>query len=124
MAEPIRAYQTRICRRAIGAAIVTALLFIIAGWAAVGKGLLLGTLFSITNFLLLGQFLPAVIIADGRQRRLLTAVSLIVRYLLLAIPLVAAVKLRQFHLAATVIGIFSIQLTILADIPLKRFSVR
>jgi hypothetical protein len=41
--------------------------------------------------------------------------SILVRYLLLAIPLIAAVKYEQFHLAATILGIFMIQLVIMAE---------
>jgi hypothetical protein len=41
--------------------------------------------------------------------------SIIFRYLLLAIPLIIAVKYKQFNLAAAILGIFMIQLVILAE---------
>jgi hypothetical protein len=41
--------------------------------------------------------------------------SIIIRYSLLAIPLIAAVKYEQFNLVAAVLGIFMIQLVILAE---------
>jgi hypothetical protein len=39
---------------------------------------------------------------------------------LLAIPLIAAVKFEQFNLAAVIVGVFMIQLVILADHLLKQ----
>ena len=41
--------------------------------------------------------------------------SIFIRYLLLAVPLVAAIKYEQFNLVATILGIFMIQLVILAE---------
>ena len=41
--------------------------------------------------------------------------SIIFRYLLLAIPLIAAIKFEQFNLVAAILGIFMIQLVILAE---------
>ena len=38
-----------------------------------------------------------------------------IRYLILAIPLVVAVKFEQFHLATTITGIFMVQFVILAE---------
>jgi hypothetical protein len=41
--------------------------------------------------------------------------SIIFRYLLLAVPLIIAVKYAQFNLVAAILGIFMIQLIILAE---------
>jgi hypothetical protein len=41
--------------------------------------------------------------------------SIIFRYLLLATPLIVAVKYEQFNLVAAILGIFMIQLVILAE---------
>jgi hypothetical protein len=41
--------------------------------------------------------------------------SIFFRYLLLAIPLVVAIRFEQFHLVAAAVGIFMIQLVILVD---------
>jgi hypothetical protein len=41
--------------------------------------------------------------------------SITFRYLLLAIPLIVAVKYEQFNLVASILGIFMIQLVILAE---------
>jgi hypothetical protein len=54
----------------------------------------------------------------GRSRAKTLSISLgsiIFRYLLLAIPLIAAVKYEQFNLVAAILGIFMIQLVILAE---------
>ena len=45
----------------------------------------------------------------------LSLTSIIFRYAILAIPLVVAVKFEQFELPAAILGIFMVQLTILAE---------
>ena len=40
------------------AAIIIGLVFIIAGQKPLGKGLILGTIFSVINFILIGETLP------------------------------------------------------------------
>ena len=56
--DAIRETQKKYCSRAILAAIFVGLVFILMGQNAIGKGLILGTLFSIVNFVLLGETLP------------------------------------------------------------------
>ena len=43
-------------------------------------------------------------------------------YVLLAIPLIIAVKFEQFNLVGVIVGIFMIQLVILADHLLKQIT--
>ena len=95
--------------------ISVALLFILMGYKPVGKGLLLGAIFSVINFILMGK---SIALSFGRSKAKTVSFSMgsiLVRYLLLAIPLIAAVKYEQFHLAATILGIFMIQLVIMAE---------
>jgi hypothetical protein len=56
--ESIRQTQKKYCSRAIMAAIFAGLVFILAGQEPVGKGLILGTIFSIINFIVMGEMLP------------------------------------------------------------------
>lgn len=107
--------QKRICSWALSSALVFALLFLFLHEKAVAKGLVLGTLFSIVNFLLLGKSIPLLL---GRSRRSASAIGLgstLARYALLAIPMVVALKTVSFDFVAVVIGIFAVQIVTLID---------
>ena len=72
-------------------------------------------IFSVINFILMGK---SIALSFGRSKAKtisLSMGSILIRYLLLAIPLIAAVKYEQFNLVATILGIFMIQLVILAE---------
>jgi len=56
--EPIRQTQKKYCSQALVAAIIAGLLFILAAQKSMGKGLVLGTLFSVVNFVLMGELIP------------------------------------------------------------------
>ncbi len=113
--ETIRRTEKRYCAVAMAAAIMMTLFFIAIDQKPVGKGLILGTLFSVINFVLMGETLPARLGKSKRKSISFSVGSILFRYLILAIPLVVAVKFRQFNLISVVIGIFSIQIIILAD---------
>ena len=123
MSVAIKATQKRYCSRALLTAIIFGLPFIVGGYAPIGKGLILGSLFSIINFILIGETLPMKI-GQGSPKKLfvLSMGSIGVRFGLLAIHIVTAVKLDQFHLVATVIGIFMVQLAIVSDHSIKLIS--
>ena len=113
--EAVKQVQKKYSSLALTLSIGVALLFILIGQKAVGKGLILGTIFSVLNFILMGK---SIALNFGRSKAKtvsLSMASIIFRYLLLAIPLIAAVKFEQFNLIATIVGIFIIQLVILAD---------
>lgn len=123
MSVAIKATQKKYCSRALLTAIIFGLPFIVGGYAPIGKGLILGSLFSIINFILIGETLPMKI-GQGSPKKLfvISMGSIGVRFGLLAIPIVMAVKLDQFHLVATVIGIFMVQLAIVSDHSIKLIS--
>lgn len=122
MTETVREVQKRYCSRAMVIAICVALVLILIGFKPVGKGLVLGSMFSIINFILIGATLPLKIDPSRRKAAFLSFLSICLRYLLLAIPLVIAVKQPQFDLTAAVIGIFMIQLVILAEHGFRYFT--
>ena len=99
----------------MAAAIIIGLLFILIGYKPIGKGLVLGALFSVVNFVLIGETLPLKLGKSRSKTFFLSIGSLFVRYALLAVPLILAVKLEQFNLLAVIIGIFMIQITIMGD---------
>lgn len=113
--ESIRETQKKYGSRVMVIAIIVGLLFILTGYKPVGKGLVLGAIFSVINFVLIGETLPLKLGKSGGKTFFLSIGSLFVRYALLAVPLIVAVKLEQFNLLAVIIGIFMIQITIMGD---------
>ena len=113
--ETIRETQKKYCTGAITAAIFIGFFFIIAGQKPAGKGLILGTIFSIINFLIMGEILPLRIGRSNNKTFLLSLGSIFFRYILLAVPLFIAVKFEQYNFISVIFGIFMIQLYILAD---------
>lgn len=103
--------------------ILAGLLFILIGLKPVGKGLILGTLFSVINFILIAQTLPLRLSQSKKKTFLLSIGSIFFRYALLAVPLIVAVKYEQFSFPAAACGIFMIQLVIMAD-HLLNFTAR
>ena len=113
--ETIRQTQKKYCTRAITVAIFAGLLFILIDYKPIGKGLILGTVFSILNFILMGEMLPLKIGKTKRKTFMFSLSSIFFRYLILAIPLVMAIKLEQYNLISVVVGIFFVQAFIMAD---------
>jgi asparagine N-glycosylation enzyme membrane subunit Stt3 len=120
--ESIRKTQKKYCSRAITAAIFAGLFFILAGQEAIGKGLILGTIFSIINFIIMGEMLPLKIGKSKNKTFFFSLGSIFSRYILLAIPLLIAVKFDQYNLISVVVGIFMVQFFILAEQVFINFS--
>ena len=116
--------QKKYGSRAMIVAIIAAFILIIAGLKPIGKGLILGTIFSVINFVLIGQTLPLRLSQTKRKTFFFSLGSLIFRYALLAVPLILAIKFEQFDLPAAIFGIFMIQLVILSDYLLKLITSR
>jgi hypothetical protein len=113
--DAIRETQKKYCSRAMLAAIFVGLVFILTGQNAVGKGLILGTFFSIINFILIGETLPMKV-GKSRGKTFFYALgSRLFRFAILAIPLIIAIKSVKFNLFAAIGGIFMVQIIILAD---------
>ncbi len=114
-AEALRQTRNLYCKRALGAAVVLGVLALLFGQKALGKGLVLGTVFSMANFSLMAYLLPANL-SKTRARTFFSALfSFAGRYALMAIPLIFSLKLEQFSLLSTVIGLFMVQMVILAE---------
>ncbi len=110
--DTIKELNKKICAGALFLGIAVSLIFLLLGNLAISKGFLLGTCFSIINFILLSSSMP---FSWGNGRRYATGVyfvSIIVRYIILAIPVIIALKSNRFNLASTIAGIFSIQIVI------------
>ena len=113
--EALKQAQKKYTTLALTLSIAVGLLFILIGHKPVGKGLILGAIFSVLNFILIGQSITLKIGRSKAKTFSISMGSIIFRYLLLAIPLIAAIKFEQFNLVAAILGIFMIQLVILAE---------
>jgi len=113
--EALRQIQKKYCSRAITAAIFAGLFFVLIGQAPTGKGLILGTVFSIVNFILMGETLPMKL-GKSKGRAALTSLgSIFFRYIILAVPVIIGIKFEQYNIFAVIVGIFFIQFVILAE---------
>ena len=105
--------QRSVCSWATLFAVVVALLFVVFQEKAMAKGILLGTLFSILNFILLGKSIPLTLGQTRTKSGMIGLVSIFGRYALLAIPMVIAIKSSSINFVAVVVGIFAVQIVTL-----------
>jgi len=120
--EAVRQTQKKYCTKAITAAIFAGFFFILIGQKPVGKGLILGTLFSIFNFVLMGETLPLKMAKSKGKAFVLSLGSIIFRYLIIAIPLIIAIKFEEYNLFSVMAGIFMVQFFILVEHVLSLIS--
>lgn len=113
--EAIRQTQKKYCSRALLTAIALGGFLILIGQRPVGKGFLLGTIFSIINFILIGETLPFRLGKAKGKKVLIALGSIFLRFGLMAVPLILAIKFDQFNLLAVIIGIFAVQMMIIVD---------
>lgn len=112
---PHREAQKKYCSRAFAAAIVIGGSLILAGLPALGKGLIVGAFFSILNFLIMAESLPYRLARTHRRAAVTSLLWLLPRYALMAIPLVLSLKFNLFHPATAAVGLFAVQMVILAE---------
>ena len=120
--ESVNATQKKYGSRAIWIAIIVGLCFFLGGLKPVGKGIILGSIFSVANFVLIGKALPLRIGQSKRKTFFLSLGSIFFRYALMALPIIVAIKFEQFNLVAAIVGLFMIQFVILADHLVKLIS--
>ena len=113
--ESLRKTQKKYCSTAMITAVFLAFFFIIIEQKPVGKGLILGTIFSVINFILMAETLPMRIGKSKKKTFFISLGSIFFRYIILAIPLVTAIKSDQFNLVSVVAGIFSIQVVLIVE---------
>ncbi len=113
--ESVSQTQKKYGSHAMIVAIVIAFILILVDMKPVAKGLVMGTIFSVINFVLIGQTLPLRLSTSQRGAFFHSLISIILRYAILAIPVVVAIKFEQFELPAAILGMFMVQLIILAE---------
>lgn len=122
--EEIKDIQKKYCTKAMFFSIGAAIMLIIMGEKDIGKGLVLGSMFSVVNFILIGQSIPLKLARSTTKSkaRAVAFTSILLRYLILSIPLIIALKVESIHFAGAAIGLFIVQLTLLFDhLILNRF---
>ncbi|MBN1831811.1 MAG: ATP synthase subunit I [Deltaproteobacteria bacterium] len=105
----------KICAWSITYATAIAVICLLFQQTAFAKGLVLGAVFSVLNFILLGQTLPMALFKSRAKAGMIGVSSILGRYVLLAVPLIIGIKLPSFNFVAVVIGIFAIQITTLVS---------
>ena len=96
-------------------ATVIAVICLLFQQTAFAKGLVLGAVFSVINFILLGQTVPMTLFKSRAKAGMIGFSSILGRYVLLAVPLIIGIKLPSFNFVAVVIGVFAIQITTLVS---------
>lgn len=113
MITEVNTMQKKYCSRAMLLSLGVAVILILLGAKPIAKGLLLGTIFSIINFVLMGQTLPMRLSMNRRKSFLLSLGSIWFRYIILALPLLAAFYSESLNFFAAAAGLFMIQIIIL-----------
>jgi hypothetical protein len=113
--EVIRQTEKKFCTRALMIAIVICLFCMAIEQVAIGKGLILGCLFSILNFILIGVTLPNKLLKSKRKTFFISLGSIYFRYIFLAIPLIVSIKFEEFNLFSTIVGLFTVQMVLIED---------
>jgi hypothetical protein len=113
--DTVRQTQKKYCSRAMMLAILVGFGCILCGYKPIGKGLVLGAVFSVINFVLMGETLSAKLGHAKKKTFLMALGSIFFRYVLLAAPLFIGIKFDPFNFFAVIAGLFSVQLVILFD---------
>lgn len=113
--QPVRKTLQRYSTIALTIAVCLGGLMMFIGFRPIGKGLILGTLFSVLNFILMATALPLRVGLKRRKAFLFSLGSVYVRYALLAVPLVWAIKQDLIAVSTVAVGLFMVQIAILGD---------
>lgn len=122
--EAIRKTQKKYGSGALVIAIVIGFVLILCGYKAVGKGLIAGALFSVINFVLMGESLYLKIRKERASAMGISFILILVRYAVMAIPLIVALKFEKWNVFAVMVGLFLVQLYILADHMIYRYIIK
>ncbi|MCU0604837.1 MAG: ATP synthase subunit I [Desulfobacterales bacterium] len=110
-----REAQKKYGSRAVVAAVLVGGGLILAGHPSLGKGLIAGALFSTLNFVLIAESLPYKLGKSRPRAALVSMAWILLRFGLMAVPLVLALKFHLFNPLTAALGLFSVPLAILWD---------
>lgn len=105
-------------------AIIVGLGCILFGYKPIGKGLILGALFSTINFIVMGETLPWRVGQTKKKATFISMGSILFRYAMLGVPIFMGLKYQQYNIITVVIGLFLLQLLILGEQLIKMATSR
>jgi hypothetical protein len=108
-------FQRRVARQTFTLFVVAGLILFAMGYEPVARGLVLGSLFSVLNFMLMAHLLPYQVGYKRRGATMFAGLSILVRMGMMAVPLVVALKYEAFHWIAAAVGLFAIPVGIFID---------
>lgn len=113
---PSNVFVRQVITRALLFALGGALILTLAGQAAWARGLALGGLASVVNFLVMAWLLPRALDPAQRRGQAFTVASVALRFGLMAAALAVALAMPQRVTAlATAAGLFTVQFTLMSD---------
>jgi uncharacterized membrane protein len=113
--DTLNRFQRRIARQTFSVFVVLGLILLLVGYKPIAKGLVLGALFSVFNFILMARALPHQVGFEHRRATVFASFSIFLRLGLLAVPLIIAMKWDAFHWVAVAVGLFAIPVGIFLD---------
>lgn len=113
--KPLLAAQKRYASMSLFGAVAIGGSLILLGFEPLGKGLILGTLFSIVNFTLMAIALPYRLGLSRRRTFWVSLTSIYCRFAIMAIPLIIGVKHPQVAVSAVAAGLFMVPLCIFGE---------
>ncbi len=113
--DAVRDLRKKYCPAALFIAIMVAMVLIFAGHRELARGLILGTLFSIINFVLMGMSIQLRMQKTRRASTIAALLLVLMRFGFLAVPVVVALNYDKFHVVTAIVGLFMVQAVILAD---------
>ncbi|MFO8112505.1 MAG: ATP synthase subunit I [Desulfosalsimonadaceae bacterium] len=122
--EAVRSLRKKYCPTAMFIAIIAALVMIFMGYRDLARGIVLGTLFSILNFVLMGASIQLRVQRTRRTGAMIAFVLVLLRFGFLALPLVVSIYYDKYHIVTTIAGLFMVQAVMLADAVKKLVSSR
>lgn len=113
--QHVRETLQRYCSMAMIIAVAAGGIMIFLDLRPMGKGLILGAIFSVINFTLMATALPMRIGLGRKKTFLFSLGSIHLRIALMAVPLVISFKYDLFAVTTVAVGLFMVQIAILGD---------
>ncbi|MDL2268463.1 ATP synthase subunit I [Desulfosarcina sp. OttesenSCG-928-A07] len=123
-APTLHKIQRSYSSKAFALAVFAGLIALVLGHKTVCRGLVLGGFFSSLNFIWMARTLHKNLHTDRVKASFSAFRNLFFRYLFLAVPVIIAIKFQRFNLVATIVGLFVVQIVILADHLYQNISIK
>ncbi len=111
--EVLRETQKKYCSKALVISIFFCVICLAAGYKSIGKGFVLGSIFSIINFIIMGETLPYRIGRSKKKTIFVSLCSIGTRYLLMAVPIIMSIRMEQFNFFSVISGLFIVQVVLM-----------